>query len=63
MDISYQICSKVYPDNSCSFLNAGKTPASWNRKMLDDKNLKLVWYRPNISEVFLLVCYLLVGLP
>ncbi|MCR5199227.1 MAG: Eco57I restriction-modification methylase domain-containing protein [Prevotella sp.] len=53
MDISYKICSKSILITPARFLfNAGKTPASWNRKMLDDKNLKLVWYRPNISDVF-----------
>ena len=32
--------------------NAGKTPKVWNEKVLHDKHFKVVWYKPNSSEVF-----------
>ena len=53
MDIAYQLCGKSVLITPARFLfNAGKTPPAWNRKMLEDKNIKLIWYRPNISDVF-----------
>ena len=53
MDIAYFLCEKSVLITPARFLfNAGKTPEAWNRKMLSDKNLKLVWYKPNISDVF-----------
>lgn len=32
--------------------NAGKTPKSWNEKVLHDRHFKVVWYKPNSSDVF-----------
>ena len=32
--------------------NAGGTPQDWNKKMLEDPHLKVLWYEPNSSSVF-----------
>lgn len=53
MEIAYSLCGKSVLITPARFLfNAGKTPEVWNRKMLDDKSLKLVWYKSNSTDVF-----------
>ena len=32
--------------------NAGLTPAEWNKKMLNDEHIKVVYYNKNSSEIF-----------
>lgn len=32
--------------------NAGQTPKEWNRKILNDKHVKVVYYNPEASQVF-----------
>ena len=32
--------------------NAGKTPKSWNNKMLNSCNFKIMWYEQNAANVF-----------
>lgn len=53
MDAAYEISDKVELITPARFLfNAGKTPKAWNRKMLDDKHLKVMFYDPNPNGVF-----------
>lgn len=48
MDESYKIGDNVELITPARFLfNAGKTPKTWNRKMLSDPHLKVVFYNPN----------------
>ena len=32
--------------------NAGKTPKTWNEKMLDDEHLKVLYYEQNSAKIF-----------
>jgi hypothetical protein len=53
MDISYLISDKVTFITPGRFLfNAGKTPKDWNKKMLSDKHLKVIWYESDSRKVF-----------
>lgn len=53
MDSSYEIANKVMLITPARFLfNAGKTSKKWNRKMLNDKHLKVVYYEPDSKKVF-----------
>lgn len=53
MEESYKIADKVMLITPARFLfNAGKTPKTWNRKVLNDKNLKVVYYQQDSSKVF-----------
>jgi type II restriction enzyme len=53
MDLTYELCDKSILITPGRFLfNAGKTPKAWNEKMLSDKNLKVVYYNSNSSDVF-----------
>ena len=53
MDAAYVIGEKVELITPARFLfNAGKTPKSWNQKMLTDEHLKVLFYDPNPSGVF-----------
>lgn len=53
MDLAYQLSEKVVLVTPGRFLfNAGKTPNQWNRKMLDDKHLKVQSYFSKSSDVF-----------
>lgn len=48
MDESYQVGENAEFITPARFLfNAGKTPKAWNRKMLDDPQLKVLFYDPN----------------
>ena len=53
MDLSYEIAGKSILITPARFLfNAGKTPKAWNRKMLSDDHLKVVYYEQDSSQVF-----------
>lgn len=52
-DISIRISDIVTFITPGRFLfNAGKTPKDWNKKMLNDKHLKVVWYESDSTAVF-----------
>ena len=53
MDFSYELADKVCFITPGKFLfNAGATPKSWNRKMLNDDKLKVLFYEQDSSKVF-----------
>ncbi len=53
MDLAYQLSEKVVLVTPGRFLfNAGKTPNQWNKKMLDDKHLKVQTYFSKSSDAF-----------
>ena len=53
MDAAYDVGDKVELITPARFLfNAGKTPKAWNKKMLDDEHLKVLFYDSNPSGVF-----------
>jgi hypothetical protein len=53
MDMAYQLSEKVVLVTPGRFLfNAGKTPSQWNRKMLDDKHLKVQSYFSKSCDAF-----------
>ncbi len=53
MDEAYEIGDKVELITPARFLfNAGKTPKSWNAKMLDDEYLQVLHYEKDSSTVF-----------
>lgn len=53
MDLAYQLSEKAVLVTPGRFLfNAGKTPNQWNRKMLDDKHLKVQSYFSKSSDAF-----------
>ncbi|MGI6607813.1 MAG: Eco57I restriction-modification methylase domain-containing protein [Erysipelotrichaceae bacterium] len=53
MDEAYNLANKVILITPARFLfNAGSTPKSWNKKMLNDEHLRVVYYNENAAEVF-----------
>lgn len=53
MEIGYALSEKASFITPARFLfNAGKTPKSWNEKMLSDKHLSIIKYIKNSSDVF-----------
>lgn len=53
LDAAYQISDKVELIHPARFLfNAGSTPKEWNKKMLSDKHLKVLYYEQDSSKVF-----------
>lgn len=53
MDGTYQVSDKVLLVSPARFLfNAGQTPKEWNKKMLNDPNLKVLIYEQDSSKVF-----------
>ena len=53
MDEAYCIGDRVELITPARFLmNAGKTPVAWNRKMLSDVHLKVLFYEGNSQKVF-----------
>lgn len=53
MDEVYAICDKVCLITPARFLfNAGKTPKAWNKKMLSDEHLKVLYYEQSSNNVF-----------
>lgn len=53
MDAAYKVSDKAEFITPARFLfNAGKTPKIWNRKMLDDSHLKVLYYAQDSGNVF-----------
>src|SRR5699024_5115855 len=53
LEESYKLADKVEMVHPARFLfDAGSTPKAWNRKMLSDEHLKVVYYVDDSSEVF-----------
>lgn len=53
LDSAYQVADKVEMIHPARFLsNAGSTPKDWNKKMLDDEHLKILYYEQDSSKVF-----------
>ena len=53
MDATYPMASVVELITPARFLfNAGKTPKTWNEKMLSDEHLKVLYYEQNSAKVF-----------
>ncbi len=53
MDESYKLSDVVELIHPARFLfNAGQTPKAWNRKMLDDEHLKVLYYNSDPRGVF-----------
>ncbi len=53
MDMAYELSERAILITPGRFLfNAGKTPNSWNEKMLNDKHLKVISYDNKSSDVF-----------
>jgi len=52
-DIAEKVSSKYCLISPARFLSlAGDTPKNWNKKMLEDKHLKVVYYEPKAANVF-----------
>lgn len=53
MDAAYQVADRVELITPARFLfDAGKTPKPWNKKMLNDPHLSVLWYEQDSSKVF-----------
>ncbi len=53
MDGAYRLSNKVCLITPARFLfEAGATPKKWNKKMLNDKHLKVEYYEQNSAKVF-----------
>lgn len=53
MEQAYKIANRVSFITPARFLfNAGKTPKTWNEKMLEDEHLKIEYYERDSSKVF-----------
>jgi len=53
MDEAYKIARRVSFITPARFLfNAGQTPKSWNKKMLEDEHVKVEYYERDSSKVF-----------
>lgn len=53
MDAAFNISDKVSFITPARFLfKAGKTPKDWNEKVLNDEHFKVIWYKPNSTDVF-----------
>lgn len=53
MDAAYEIGNKVELIHPARFLfNAGNTPKAWNKKILEDSHIKVVFYEPDSDKVF-----------
>jgi len=53
MDLSYNLADIVTLITPARFLfDAGSTPKSWNRKMLDDEHFKVIYYEADSGKVF-----------
>lgn len=53
LDSAYLIADRVMMIHPARFLfNAGSTPKDWNSKMLQDPNLKIMFYEQDSSKVF-----------
>lgn len=53
LDSAYGIADKVEMIHPARFLfNAGSTPKAWNKKMLEDEHLKVLYYEVDSAKVF-----------
>lgn len=53
LENAYEIADAVEMIHPARFLfNAGSTPKEWNRRMLSDKHLKVLYYEQDSSKVF-----------
>lgn len=53
MDKVYELANVVELITPARFLfDAGQTPKAWNRKMLEDPHLKVLYYEPDASKIF-----------
>ena len=53
LDRAFEISDRVSMITPARFLfNAGKTPKAWNKKVLNDEHLKVVYYSENSEKVF-----------
>lgn len=53
LEESYKVADKVTLITPARFLfNAGKTPKAWNKKVLNDEHLKVIYYQQDSSKVF-----------
>lgn len=53
MEESYNLANKVSLITPARFLfNAGSTPKEWNKKMLNDRHLKVLYFEEDSSKVF-----------
>lgn len=53
MDLSYELAEKAVLITPARFLfNAGQTPKAWNKKMLEDRHFKIVYYEQDSAKVF-----------
>ena len=53
MDEAYKIAERISFITPARFLfNAGKTPKTWNQKMLEDEHLKVEFFEQDSSKVF-----------
>ena len=53
MDTAYRIATVAELITPARFLfNAGKTPKDWNKKMLTDEHLKVLYFEPDSAKVF-----------
>ncbi|MDD4096818.1 MAG: Eco57I restriction-modification methylase domain-containing protein [Oscillospiraceae bacterium] len=53
MEEAYKVANRVSFITPARFLyNAGATPKDWNKKMLEDKHLKVEYYEQDSSKVF-----------
>ena len=53
MDAAYQVGKHVELITPARFLfNAGQTPKAWNKKMLSDPHVSVLYYTPNAAEIF-----------
>ena len=53
LDSSYEVSDLVEMIHPARFLfNAGSTPKDWNKKMLEDQHLKVLYYEVNSDKIF-----------
>ncbi|HEM4597136.1 TPA: Eco57I restriction-modification methylase domain-containing protein [Streptococcus suis] len=53
MDLSYEVADKAVLITPARFLfNAGSTPKAWNKKMLEDEHLKVIYFEQNSANIF-----------
>nr|WP_305119791.1 Eco57I restriction-modification methylase domain-containing protein [Ligilactobacillus sp. MP3] len=53
LDQAYKVGNIVEMIHPGRFLfNAGSTPKTWNKKMLSDKHLRVLYYEQNSAKVF-----------
>jgi len=53
MDVAFKLGDRVTFITPARYLfNAGKTPQEFNNKVLNDEHFKVIWYKPNSTDVF-----------